>query len=270
MAFDRRALFFVTLVFSLCAGFVAVSRESLWIDEANSALKAMQPSLQGWWQVMVAEKGSDLQMPLYMLQIWVWEKVFGHTEFALRAANIVWFCVGQLAVFWALRRHLRMAWITITLGLISPLLWFYLNDARPYVMQYAGACLLCAALVRATEDVAAALRPGALWLFGAGLLVLSGSSLLGVIWAGGAIVAWLVLIWPKVRAGSPRQMLAPVAVIFLSLAALGTYYLWTVLLGTGASQVGRTSALEPCLHCLRIFRNRRVGPGTFADKTGWI
>ena len=40
----RYALLLFALVLSLLAGFTAVSHESLWIDEANSALKAMQPS----------------------------------------------------------------------------------------------------------------------------------------------------------------------------------------------------------------------------------
>ncbi|MGI8436011.1 MAG: hypothetical protein ACR2NX_03785 [Chthoniobacterales bacterium] len=150
---------FAVLLVSLLAGLTAVSRESLWIDEANSALKAMQPALASWWRVMATEKGSDLQMPFYMLQLWAWARIFGTSEFALRAANIVWFCVGQAALFHAFRRHLRFALITAFLGVISPLLWYYLNDARPYLMQYAGASVLCAGLFCAVEDPVAALRP---------------------------------------------------------------------------------------------------------------
>src|SRR4051794_15942253 len=94
----HRSIFIATFVLSLLAGLAAVTSESFWIDEANTALKSIQPSLRDWWHLMAIEPGSDLQMPLYMLQLWAWEKVFGRGEFALRSINILWFCLGQLAL----------------------------------------------------------------------------------------------------------------------------------------------------------------------------
>src|SRR5581483_417383 len=69
----------------------AISHQSLWIDEALTGGKASQRTLADWWRMMVEVKGSDLQMPLYMVYLWGFAKVFGASEWALRAANIPWF-----------------------------------------------------------------------------------------------------------------------------------------------------------------------------------
>ncbi|MEP6820919.1 MAG: hypothetical protein ABI946_01070 [Chthoniobacterales bacterium] len=251
----------MVLLVSALAGFTAVSSESFWIDEANSALKALQPSLASWWHVLVAQRGSDLQMPLYMLQLWAWEKICGSGEFALRSVNIVWLCLGQGALLWAFDRRPRFAVITGGLGALSPLLWFYLNDARPYLMQYAGACLLCAVLFRATEDPMGALRSRTIWVFGAGLFVLCGSSLLGVIWAAGALVAWIFLVGPARKNLAMRQLVGPVAATLTCLTFLGGFYLWTIWLGAGASKVGDTRFLNLAFISYEFSGVAGLGPG---------
>ena len=45
---------------------------------------------------MGSDRGSDLQMPLYMLMLWGWEKIFGRPEFALRAMNIPLFVIALI------------------------------------------------------------------------------------------------------------------------------------------------------------------------------
>src|SRR5690242_17894545 len=87
----------ILLGLSLLVSFFAINNQSLWIDEALTAVKAKEPTLAGWCQAMAGEKASDLQMPLYMLYVWVCEKVFGSSEWALRSANIPWFMLGLAA-----------------------------------------------------------------------------------------------------------------------------------------------------------------------------
>ena len=77
----------VALLFGLVIACVAISRQSFWIDETETAMKAVQPTLAGWWQLLYAEHNSNLQLPLYMFYIWGWARVFGASEFALRAAK---------------------------------------------------------------------------------------------------------------------------------------------------------------------------------------
>ena len=59
------------LIASLVVSILAISRESLWIDESYSAIRA-EPDLASWWRMMMMFKGSELQMPLYMVYLWGW------------------------------------------------------------------------------------------------------------------------------------------------------------------------------------------------------
>jgi hypothetical protein len=45
---------------------VAVSGDSVWIDEALTAQEAAHETAGGMWQMVLHDKGSDLQMPLYI------------------------------------------------------------------------------------------------------------------------------------------------------------------------------------------------------------
>src|SRR5437879_429416 len=87
----------LTVALAVLISLVAVSGRSLWIDEALTAVKAMEPTLAGWSQAMLQDKTSDLQMPLYMVYIWGHEKIFGPSEWSLRLANLPWFVAGAVA-----------------------------------------------------------------------------------------------------------------------------------------------------------------------------
>ena len=244
------------------AGWVAVSGQSLWIDEANTALKAGQATLTDWWRTLVSEKGSDLQMPLYMLWIWACEKCFGSEEFALRAVNLFWFVPGVLAFARALagRRDLQKA--VLQLAAVSPFAAYYLNEARPYAMQLGATFFLLAALCRWSR-LAADEPPGRGWTWGFvfALVALAGSSLLGMIWAAAALAAVLV-VWPW------RRWLELFGKHFLAwlfaaaaLAALAKYYLWTLKTGARASAVATTDWRNVVFAGYELLGFAGLGPG---------
>jgi hypothetical protein len=93
-------------VFICCA--LALTSQSLWIDETYTALKAQQTTLPNWWHELRRVSGSDVQMPLYMIWIWVCEKFFGSSEIALRAVNLFWILPGLIALWVALARQPRL------------------------------------------------------------------------------------------------------------------------------------------------------------------
>ena len=76
------------------AGVVAISTQSLWIDEAYSALKAQTPDIQGFWKLNLIQSGSDQQMLLYMVGLWLWAKMAGTGEWCLRAFNLPWLALS--------------------------------------------------------------------------------------------------------------------------------------------------------------------------------
>lgn len=250
-----------SVVATLVATAFALTSQSLWIDEANSALKATQPSIASWWQVLVSEKGSDLQMPSYMFYLWCWEKLAGHSELVLRAANVPWFFIAQAGLFQAARRCKVNPVPLLALASINPFVWFYLNEARPYVMQYAGACLLCLVLASAAHDPPSGTKPAMIWIFVAGLLILCASSLLGVLWSAFAGLAWVYLIRRDFGDLLRAERLIPLAGCAFLLGLLGLYYVWTLNIGGRASSIGGTDFSNLAFVLYELLGASGLGPG---------
>ena len=233
------ALVFVTLI-----AVVAVSNQSLWIDEGNSAVKAIQPSFMLFWQKMKELGGSDLQMPLYMFLVWAWEKFFGHSEYALRALNIPFFTLSAavLLYLWDAERRLKLAFVFLMC--FSPLLWVYLDEARPYVLQFFGATCVLVALWNQSKTPNLDKN---LAVFCIGALALCGSSLTGVIftfWFGLAFLVILIHQHDWRRIFSSRQNFIALLVTSIGMCGLGMYYFWTLSQGARASGVGKTDLLS--------------------------
>lgn len=227
----------------LATALLAVSGQSLWIDEANAALKAITPTWAHFTQTMQTELGSDLQMPLYMLILWGWEKIFGHSEFALRALNIPLFVFALLALGSASRLAIPTRVFAILFACTSPFLWSYLDEARPYTLQFLAATMAAVPLM----NLCLCPEPpptGNLAILTAGIVLLCASSLIGVIYSllfGGAFL----LLW--IRRESWRSLLArrdlhvAATVGGVLLALLAGYYAWSLHVGARASSVGKTN-----------------------------
>lgn len=239
---------------------VAVSNQSFWIDEGYNAWKARQPTLAQWWQQMIAHRGSDLQMPLYMIFSWAWEKIGGHSEWWLRAANIPWLLLGVLG--WGKRWEL--------VALLSPFVWYYMDEARPYAMQIGTSMLIFGSLIRLyRSDAEKGERSNVLWL-GVGLVCLSGSSLLGMIWAGAAILT-IAIMWPWIKVWQlvKRNWISCLSVL-ISFCILAIYYLYTLKVGGGASQANVTGAKNLVYIFYELAGFSGVGPGRLEIRTGGL
>jgi len=182
------------LVFAL-----AISRKSFWIDELYVAFTARQPTLDAWWREVLYAKGSELQMPLYMIWIWGCGKIFGISEVALRAVNLFWFLPGMLALMWSLARHRSLQLATFLVAALSPFAWYYLNEARPYAMQIGTSLVAFALLFRLALNQDQPSRER-LWVAGlcVAFLLLAASSMLAMLWLG-AYLGAVMLSAPKSR-----------------------------------------------------------------------
>ncbi|MGZ5021757.1 MAG: hypothetical protein ACXWFY_04530 [Chthoniobacterales bacterium] len=245
----------ILLLFAFLLPLLALSDASLWIDEANSALKAEQPSLAAWWHTLVSEGGSDLQMPLYMFYLWVWEKIAGHSELALRLANVPFFLLAQCALYRVARRNSANPIPLLLIVAINPFLWFYLNEARPYLMQYAAACLVVYALSEMCE------RRNFAWPFAIGILLLSGSSMLGMAWAASALAAGAVATVRARQWFFRKRDLVPCSLGMAGLAFLSAFYLWTMTQGARGSAAGQTGAGNILFILFELFGFAGLGPG---------
>jgi hypothetical protein len=283
---------------------VAISGRSLWIDEACTATKVVPPTLGGWWQALSQDRSADAQMPLYMLYVWGWARLFGPSEWSLHAANVPWFIAGAVAFILAFppsdRRRLTAACVVV----LCPFAWYYLDEARPYTMQLGATLLMVTSLMRLTSSLAVdsdrniqhptsniqhpagSARAGAgcwmldvgCWMFAPtpgryvalflfGLVVLCGSNLLGMLWAGAALAAMPALLSLR------RTMSLARRYWYLWLAAGGMlgvfagYYLWTLSLGARASASATTTLGSVCFVGYELLGFAGLGPGRLELRT---
>jgi hypothetical protein len=251
---------------------LAISDQSLWIDEANTALKAQQATLQAWWREMLRTGGSDMQMPLYMIWMWVCEKFFGSSEIALRVVNLFWFVSGLFALLRALACKPRFQLLVFLTAIFSPFEWYYLNEARPYAMQIGTASFMFAALYNWSEKSPSPARNELPWVLGfaAALVAISGASMLGMIWAGAAVAA-AIFLTPKERLLLLARNFAFVWLIAaVSLAALGCYYLWTLHAGARASDAATTGWKNVVFIGYELFGFAGIGPGRLEIRDGGL
>ena len=232
LTLSRAVILAVLATSALVAGF-AISTQSYWIDEALSLIVAMSSTPAEAWKYMQAVSGSTLQMPLYQAYLYLWHKVFGGGEWAMRASNIPWFVLGQLAFLVLLRHRPRLALLACLLAAVIPILWMYLDETRPYVMQYAAACWLAAAVVRfssAPPPAPGTRHPSLLpAVLAAAVVALFASSLIGVIWAAAYTIALLFLMRGRsdAEAALPKNTWLVILLTLALLAGFAAYYVFT-------------------------------------------
>jgi hypothetical protein len=249
-------------------GALAVTSQSLWIDEGAAALKAMEPSLGGWWHNLRVEGNSNLQLIGELLYLWGLEKIFGSSEIALRASNIPFFAGGVGALAWGMGPRRRTQTAAVLLALTNAFLWYYLSEARPYVVLFGFAAVTAACLFRLLQEPEESLQ-SPLWfrLFCVGLIGLCLTSLIAVPWALGAIGAVFYLRGWRAVGRCALRCKASAALLMASLSGLGLYYLWTLQLGARASDVGRTGWANIAFIFYELLGLAGLGPGRLALRT---
>jgi hypothetical protein len=221
-------------------GVAALTNQSFWIDEGSAALKAIQPSLRNWWQALHVEKDSNLQLICQLFYLWGWEKIFGPSEYALRASNVPWFAAGTAAMAWAFPRRTLLQLSVLLLTLTNAFLCYYLSEARPYIVLFAFSAITAACLVRLVLDESVS-NPGTWFrLFCIGIIGLCVTSLIAVPWAMGAVFAVTMWLGTHRTWQTLRKFPFTTAVTALLLIASALYYFWTLQVGAHASDVGRT------------------------------
>jgi len=205
---------------------LAPSGESFWIDEANSAIMAMQPHLNGWWHA-VNQVASDVQMSPYFFQLWVWEKLFGAAEWTLRCNNLPWILLGIGAWFVALPRPLKGTFALLC-G-VSPFLWYYASEIRPYAMLFGASSLMFASLY---GWATAGPSKGRFLGLGLGGLMAIGASAAALPWVALTFALFAMLLW---RSQPDRSYWGLGLVLAIPATGLTALYLWSFTQGNRAS-----------------------------------
>jgi hypothetical protein len=215
---------------------MAITEQSLWIDEADTAYFASHDTLTNLFSRLTAFRTAEPQKPLYLMYIWGWAKLFGTSEYALRAANLPFAILLVVALGWTSWRLLGrpVLWVVFCL---SPFVWFYMNEARPYIAIVACAAVSTGALMAylAERETYGKIAPwlclSALWIaFGLNMLsaLLAPSLMILVIFAAKeSRSAWNTIVhdW------TPALLIH--APLFVGLAA---YFIWTLSVGAGGER----------------------------------
>jgi hypothetical protein len=259
----------VVVAAGLMISLLATSSRSLWIDEACTAVRAIQPTLGTWWQAMVNSKTGCLQMPLYMLYTWGWTKLFGASEWSFHLANVPWFAAGAVAFNLSFPAGQSRRLLAGCLVLLCPFAWYYLDEARPYAIQLGASLMVIASLRRITLNGGAGLgkctRQWALFLLG--IVILCGSSLFGTIWAAAAMGALLVLVpWPQLVDSLKRHLWLWLAAAG-PLIGLAVYYVWTLKVGARGSEAATTTLGSMLFVAYELLGFAGLGPGRLAMRS---
>lgn len=265
----EKLIFFVLLGLVLS---LAVTSRSFWIDEFYTARLAHQPTIQGCGHELMRIKGSDPQMPLYVFWAWAVEKIFGDSEWALRAVNLLWFGPGLLVLLQALAGNRQLQRAVFLAAAFSPFAWYYLNEARAYTMQMSTSLVLFAVIGHWSQNPTESVARERWWVWGfvTALVLLCGSSLLSMILALGPLLMSVVLL-PKERLlqlGRRHWGLWVGAVILLS--GLSGYYLWTLHAGARGTDIAVTDWKNIIFIGYELFGFTGLGPGRLEIRDGGL
>jgi len=209
---------------------LSISGSSLWTDEAFSAWMASHESFRSLSQTLLTGGSSDLQMALYYIYLFLWAKLFGAGEIALRAANIPFILLFSFALVWSSWRifRSRVAWLAA--GML-PFVWRYASEARPYMALLAfGAVGLASVLAFTTaESTAGAKRYP--WICLSCIFLGSLFDMLFLLLV--APMALILALAHRSRRLDPRwsYWARPLAVFALPFGALALYFLFTFYQG---------------------------------------
>jgi len=203
-----------------------LNSDSLWIDEGNTAIYALQPDLRSWHGHLLTDLNTDCQMPLTMWVTWGFAQVFGHSEVWLRAPNLLWgvltvICLHQVG------RLRGMPWLPLLMA-VQPFYAFYTGEARPYSPQIAAGSVLLLSLVRYQADRGQGW--GWSWLLAMGSLLAATLTLLSPLTL---LPVYGAFLWVTAREKLPFiwQRWLPVLFTWILCLPLAAYYVETLLRG---------------------------------------
>lgn len=236
---------------------LAVSNQSLWLDELFSAAQSgLQPSILAWWEQMISK--NERLTPGYLFYIWGFARIFGVTEGALRAANLPLLIIGFGVFVGACKARPDLQKGFIVAAATCPFIWYYINEARPYIMQagstflIAGSCVLL--LNGASKHWFAALS--------AGILLLCSSNLLGAFWAGAAVATICMAFGRKGLIRLVAEHEKVLTAMFAFGAFLVFYYFACYRSGSqGNTEVGTTNANNLIFVVYELLGFGGLGPG---------
>src|SRR5258708_761946 len=114
--------------------------QSLWLDEAINVVFAQKLTL---WDFLTKYSLADFHPPGYFLLLWIWIRIFGNSEIAVRLPSVL-FGVGTVLLIYLIGKQLFSKKIGLLSALflaIAPLHIYYSQEARMYSFAAFAVCL---------------------------------------------------------------------------------------------------------------------------------
>lgn len=213
--------------------------QSLWLDEIFRTRVGLATDRLGWLLFY------DVHNPLYNALMWVWIRMAGDSEIAVRLPSLL-ASMALIALIWrwAVARFGALAgWVAGVWLLISPVAVWYSTEAKNNIFTVlfatAGVCLLDVAMrSRRTRDVALAAAAGFL------AVATDFQSLLVL------VPAWIAVAWfgvagvygasdPAKHRDVPRLIARVAPLLFVIVSALAFLVPWTIFKSGHASELPR-------------------------------
>jgi hypothetical protein len=258
-----RAVPAVGFLASILVAIWAISSQSLWVDEFGTWLLTRADSIPDWWRRFQSWPDSDSQIPLYHFYMYGWTKLAGTGAVAMRASNVGMFAIANLALLWPFRSRPDIALLVIVTSCLSAPLWYYLDEARPYIMLYMGACLMVGASM---EIMRSKQRPSsfAIAVLCVGAVISSGATVIGIAWAG-PVFLFILIYWLAIRKGAlsdlVRNNYLTLAIAALCIAAFMAHAIRMLALGKLPALLGGDSTLTLLFSFYTNLGLLGVGPG---------
>ena len=218
------------LVLAAFLRFYRLDAQSLWADEGNSV------SLSGRsLDHITAGAAHDIPPPLYYYLLHFWMRVFGNSEFAVRALSAL-LGIALVHLTYLLGRHLSDHWLGLVaafLSAVSPFQVYYSQEARMYILLAALSALSVYSFPRflgaeavKTQNTQHATRNRYLW---AGLYVIATALSLYTHYSFPIVMVmenllfaiWLAISWRQGR-GTGRFL----RWVVIQLAIIALYWPW--------------------------------------------
>ena len=126
--------------------FLSIRGTSLWTDEAFSAWEASHRTFGGLIHALFTGDSSDLQVGFYHSYLFGWVQIVGHSEYALRAANMPFALIFSLAIVYTSVAILKSRWAWIPAGML-PFIWQFTSEVRGYMASLAFSAASVALLI---------------------------------------------------------------------------------------------------------------------------
>lgn len=127
---EKRAIGLV-LFGALLLRLYTLGSESFWLDEAIVWDRVKEGPLS-----FLFDWDADTQGPVYPMFIWIWSKLFGFSEVALRTPSVIFGVLSIHAIYLLGRRlfsHTAAMWAAV-FAAVNPFLIYYSQEARPYAL----------------------------------------------------------------------------------------------------------------------------------------